>query len=393
MKRFLVAALVTSVGLLTASAAFAAAPLPATLDSANGGTYGAGVDTVADYVVGTAANGIQASRHNVGSLGNYITVAGSVKQVVDPEGNTGASGGASEICVFCHTPHHTVSNTSNTIIALNAASANTTSAYSPAPLWNRRGVATSYTAYGTTIGGTTVNAPGGVTLACLSCHDGVTSIDNLVNAAGEGGMNGATYTDAALAGYTFQDADNAIGGITGYQIGSEARLNIGNGSGINGDLSNDHPMSMPYSDGLNMDGADSVKRGSLRLRSTEISSIDLAAGLIFSTGGIGAELRNNLSQNNWAVKGFISDTATIEDLLRNGKVECSSCHDPHFKNNSNVDMDNTTVGERASTGTWLVGGNGGGAGDGVTFAFNDGLFLRRVGGNAGSGVCRTCHNK
>ncbi|MBI5587425.1 MAG: hypothetical protein HY889_03555, partial [Deltaproteobacteria bacterium] len=83
-----------------------------------------------------------------------------------------------------------------------------------------------------------------------------------------------------------------------------------------------------------------------------------------------------LAQNRWAIKGYIDGgTATIADLLRNTKVECSSCHDPHFKNTSWDEIE-------------AVGGYAGKDPSEI-----DGLFLRRVGGNTGSGVCRTCHNK
>jgi hypothetical protein len=134
-------------------------------------------------------------------------------------------------------------------------------------------------------------------------------------------------------------------------------------------------MSVLYSDGNVGAGApDTIKRASLRDRNTVISSIDLRTGLALSTTN-STELSANLSQNKWAINGFISDTATISKLLRDNRVECTSCHDPHFKNLSNVDLDNTT---KSAYGI---------------VANNDGLFLRRVGGNAGSGVCRTCHDK
>ncbi|MBI5562224.1 MAG: hypothetical protein HY894_05135 [Deltaproteobacteria bacterium] len=395
MKRFIAIALTAAVGLTAGSAI--AANLPGTPDSDNLGTYGQispySAITVSAYTVGAAANGIQASRHNLGSLGNFISVSASVKQAPSPAtansdaDGGGEGGGSSEICVFCHTPHHTATHTATDITNADSGAV-VSQTYAPAPLWNRRGVATTYTAYGDTIGGTTVNVPGGVTLACLSCHDGVTAIDNLVNAPGENGMR-HTYNNASRRMWTFQDAEGGPDGIDAFKIGQEDRLNIGNGSGITADLSNDHPMSVEYSDGL----LATTKKASLRLRSTEISTIDLAAGLVFSTGGIGPELRNNLSQNNWAVKGFISDSATIEDLLRNGKVECSSCHDPHFKNLSNKDLYNSMTGERETGAGYVVGGNGGAAGDNKVISKQDGLFLRRVGGNAGSGVCRTCHNK
>jgi formate-dependent nitrite reductase cytochrome c552 subunit len=82
--------------------------------------------------------------------------------------------------------------------------------------------------------------------------------------------------------------------------------------------------------------------------------------------------------NIWAVNGVISDTQTINDVLRKGKVECSTCHDPHYKNRTNPDPGFV----RSYTNS----------GDHEDMKI-DGLFLRRVGGNSNSGVCRTCHAK
>lgn len=67
----------------------------------------------------------------------------------------------------------------------------------------------------------------------------------------------------------------------------------------------------------------------LRPTNTTINAIDLTSELASSAA---TAYNGNLSQNRWAIKGFVSDTATIADLLRDGKVECSSCHDPHFNN-------------------------------------------------------------
>ena len=81
--------------------------------------------------------------------------------------------------------------------------------------------------------------------------------------------------------------------------------------------------------------------------------------------------------NRWAVGGYINSGATILISSGTAKVECSSCHDPHFKNQS---WDEVAHMGRPVTKT-------------IGSADMDGLFLRRVGGNSLSGVCRTCHNK
>ena len=297
MKRFLTLALaVASVGFIAVGTASA-------------------VDT---YIVGDGANGIGNSRHNLGSLGEHIR-----------------TGSTSEICVFCHTPHHT--NTANNL----------------KPMWNRGTSApASFTAYGTTLGGTSVASSdiGSTSLACLSCHDGVTTFDNIVNAPGKKGVvNGGSNLS-----WTFWDA--AVPGVVSDFMTS-SRLNIG----LN--LSNDHPVSIAYN----------ADRAGLRATNTVISTINLTADLATSAATFD---NGNMTKNLWAVKGYVSSTATIADLLRDTKVECSSCHDPHFNNKSFNEVDFSYAAEVSDQ-----------------EPESNGLFLRRVGGNTGSGLCRTCHNK
>ena len=70
-----------------------------------------------------------------------------------------------EVCVYCHTPH----------------AANRTTA---APLWNRTMKVTTYQTYDLlNTGGITqpVSQPGAASLTCLSCHDGQTAVDSVIN--------------------------------------------------------------------------------------------------------------------------------------------------------------------------------------------------------------------
>lgn len=314
--------------------------------------------------VGDAAGGIVWSRHNLSSYGPILqtTTINSLDfttQVV-----------TTEICVFCHTPHF----------------GQTTSA----PIWNRGSSALAYVAYGTTIGGTAITSVGGSSLACLSCHDGVTTFDNLINKPGKGSRTNGTGADQ---GWWIQMASGAMPfppkdhfsqtacGTCHPQEESD-RLNIGTGANFDYttktvDLSNDHPINVTYNGGV---------VASLRPSTTVISSIKMDNARM-NPSNVTSDYGR--SDNLWSSKGFISDTATIADILRDGgKVQCTSCHDPHYKNQTNSDP--------AVINSYDRSGGGVGYNYDVTSQFDgliDGLFLRRVGGNSNSGVCRTCHNK
>ena len=80
-----------------------------------------------------------------------------------------------EVCVYCHTPH--------------GANANV-----QLPLWNRTIKATSYVTYDALATVTLtqpVQQPGPNSISCLSCHDGQTAIDSVINMPGSGGYNPA----------------------------------------------------------------------------------------------------------------------------------------------------------------------------------------------------------
>lgn len=198
------------------------------------------------------------------------TIAGSPHDL-----STLNSDGNNEVCVYCHTPH--------------AAS----SGFEGAPLWNKAAAdgGVTYQMYGATNPGdamvtigstTTVTEPASPSLACLSCHDGVSAIDSIVNAPGSG-------TGALSAG---------AGGNTLHEMVLVNELaNIGdtNASSTNVNLTNDHPVSIPYDD----------TKASLR---DELDALPQVDGLAW----VGA--------------------TTVGDLLRgtDNTVECGSCHDPHM---------------------------------------------------------------
>ena len=143
---------------------------------------------------------------SVAVLGSALLLLGSVPSAVmagtivgsahDFSGS-GWSGG--EICDACHTPHN-----SDTSVNL-------------APLWNHEITSLTYTVYSSATLDATVGQPDGISLLCLSCHDGSVALDSF-------GGN---------VGTSFMIGDPAVGG--------DAES-----------LTNDHPLSMTYDQPLSV---------------------------------------------------------------------------------------------------------------------------------------------
>ena len=123
-----------------------------------------------------AMAGIATTKHNLSSNASWSIV-----------------GDIAQICVYCHTPHG-----GDTTI----------------PLWNRTAGTLAVTPYSSASMSVPMTSPiSGVSRACFTCHDGVTSINSLVN------YNNGAYTGA-----------NTV--VTGF-------------SNLGTDLSNDHPVGVP----------------------------------------------------------------------------------------------------------------------------------------------------
>ncbi|WP_457641251.1 cytochrome c3 family protein [Persephonella sp.] len=202
-----------------------------------------------------------------------------------------------EVCVFCHTPH------------------GSNSSFTGAPLWNKPIDATvTFQVYGggQTIGGTTVGQPGDTSRACLSCHDGVSGVNTVINLPGSGGWN-SSGTNL-----------NYRGSNLSWKMPWPFAVGKGDGGATNYDLRDDHPVGIVYR------GDETNPPASLKPTNTNISGWNISGDKDGNPG------------------------PTIGDLLRNGKVECVSCHNPHL---------------------------------------NAARFLRSGDGNAFSSLCLTCHGK
>ena len=238
-----------------------------------------------------------------------------------------------EVCVYCHTPHGSNSTTPT------------------APLWNRTMKVTTYQTYdllNTSSLTQPVTQPGINSLTCLSCHDGQTAVDSIINMPGSGRYLQAleTVENAAFL--------NAWNNSRGPDATAHARMSAteclachSSGAGIVGagatdftafvlgtDLRNDHPVGIrfPPTAGPGTDFLDPPRK-----------EVRLA---YFDTNGNSRADPNEIRLYN-SGEGY--------------EVECASCHDPHGVPS---------------------------AGPGSVF---HPTFLRVA--TVGSGVCLTCHAK
>lgn len=87
---------------------------------------------------------------------------------------------ATEICIFCHTPHNALKNGPS------------------GDLWNHADSTQQFTFFD----GSTTGTPNQASLSCLSCHDGVTGVDSY------GGTSGSTNIPSSSSAYVGTDLQN-----------------------------------------------------------------------------------------------------------------------------------------------------------------------------------------
>ena len=235
-----------------------------------------------------------------------------------------------EVCVYCHTPH---------------AANRTTSA----PLWNRTMVATTYQTYDLLQSGSVtqpIGQPGTASLTCLSCHDGQTAVDSIINMPGSGryaaGQETAPDPQFLDSWTNPRGPDTTSHGRIGNECMACHSPTAGGPLGatdftafvIGPDLRNDHPVGIrfPPEAGAGTDFVDPSRK------ETRLAYFD----------GNGNQRAD-------------SSEIRLYDSGEGYEVECASCHDPHGVPS---------------------------AGPGSVF---HPTFLRVS--NAGSGVCLTCHAK
>lgn len=247
-----------------------------------------------------------------------------------------------EVCVYCHTPHG-----ANTNIA--------------APLWNRTQRATTYTTYnalGTSSVNQTYTQPGAGSLTCLSCHDGQTAVDSIVNMPGSGNYSAGQLTsqdNGFLDTWINGPGQNSWAFYGGHGTLSNTPATMNN----YGECQSCHSISGDQHD------PSTIPKFDVFFIGTDLSN-DHPVGVLFPSTS--PDFRSG-TVDAGPLKFYDNNTNGHADkneirLYNSGdgfEVECASCHDPH----------------------------------GVPSAAGAGAFTRtflRV-ENTASDVCQTCHIK
>jgi hypothetical protein len=302
-----------------------------------------------------AAEDIKNTLHNLSSSN---IVAGIN---IGPGANTTA-----EVCVFCHTPHGANTN-----------------APGATPLWNRTVPLNSgYTIYGSpNFDGANSGQPQGVSLACLSCHDGTIALDSLINMSGSGGFRPANLLPGTAAttnmvqpagGSAFLNGLNQMSGGARTDTGPNYGVILGGAApfpNLTTNLSDDHPISMqvpntdPQFDELLLNSPPANVSNGLRI-------------LTRNAGSVNADKRDSLRSY-----------PGVDRTPGSGYyIECASCHNPHAPRPMFLRLPSRYD-------SAMVLASGGGASTTADLGVGGPVQLIADNPNAGSLICISCHQK
>lgn len=228
--------------------------------------------------------GIVGSSHDLSNVGSTGVNIGSGKAAT----YVATVDAQSRICVYCHHPHNSIPT-------------GTIGGYSP--LWNRTMSTVNFAAYdnGGFVGTNATdkdhalnagsNELSGVSLLCMSCHDGVVAMNAYSQNSGSSDNAGGNDTDGAITGSA------AFNGVA-----------MGDGKS---DMSNHHPMGFNY---ITVAGIDDE----IADPDTVMVPTGLVAGGLAS-GSVGAGV---------AIRDLLDDSNSTDNM------ECVTCHDVHNTKNA-----------------------------------------------------------
>ncbi len=302
-----------------------------------------------------------------------------------------------EVCVYCHTPH----------------GANSTAA---APLWNRTVAKRNYvlynqdqstsstTYYQGTGSGLKYTQPGPNSLTCLSCHDGATAIDSIINmptqltatnmragysAAQESTVNN-DFLDAwsgNLLGMPSPGDPNSTGDVT-----SHAGFNTQESGSLC--ITCHNPNSLPPFDAPDFEVlsiGDQFNAGVTNNARANYLADDHPIGVTYPTS-FGSDVDYREPDVSAAKIAFFDDNSNgridpnevrLYDTGDGYEVECGSCHDPHGIKVAGDD-NNELIPSFLRVGDFD---------NRVSRAAGLGSDRSQVSANQGSKLCLTCHVK
>jgi len=350
-----------------------------------------------------------------------------------------STNGSSEVCVYCHTPH-------------GASLAQPLNTGFP-PLWNRRvNVSSSYQTYASagspnfdaasTGGAASLSSAGikGVSLACLSCHDGTIAFDALVNLQGSGGYQASNIANSGPSSPADHAlADSLFGAFGGpavdpsthaFKAGTRGNNTTGNpfggalfnnvtldASGANGtapfpnlttDLKDDHPISFQIPCDTPLSSTDETlcadpQFAEMVYGSQADSFYGGTSNLLYLKRAnlAGPSINGALPQDKRdRIRAYPSGGATLVSGSDQGAfIECASCHNPHtprtlfLRMPSNVDLNGNFV-DTGAAAVGLAGGfNVAQAPNAGPQSLGPSATYWSHAPNQGSAICLSCHQK
>ena len=264
----------------------------------------------------TPATGVTGTDHDLTASGSAVVSATLGTTSADQMSGLTSSAAKvadTEICVYCHSPHNNAANPLSV------------------PLWNHQTSTATYTMYTSVSMQATPgsNATMGMSLACMSCHDGTVGVASTIT---------MPYQYGSFYNASSHFVSSTTGLMSGATTSSTGVVTAAPGYTLTTNLTGDHPIGIVY-DYTNT-AAGLKDPGSF----TAALPLYTAAGAKLYGGSSSAGVLGGTLAGTGANKGY---------------VQCGSCHDVH---------------------NW----------QGATSS-SEGWFLRAP--IAGSAICLNCHAK
>ncbi|MDH5573626.1 MAG: cytochrome c3 family protein, partial [Gammaproteobacteria bacterium] len=165
---------------------------------------------------------------------------------------------------------------------------------------------------------------GSVSIACLSCHDGTTAMDVMINAPTDPTTGASNYSPSGI---------RITGSWTGPASATDGQLNYDSIAFIDTDLRNDHPIGIQYAGGgiTATNHADNTTFAGVMgdpdfnapykatINGNAVWWVDVDADGIRDKTDMQLYTRNDLQ--------YAADGTSLG--INEPSVECASCHNPH----------------------------------------------------------------